>query len=134
MENKNISYKKAALIAVILLIILFVACIAAWIYNSNHAQKGSIARIYQNGILIEEIDLSAVTDSYQIRIDGESGAYNIIEIRSGEIGIVEASCPDKICIHTGFIDTNLLPITCLPNHLVIQVETEEANEMDAIAF
>lgn len=134
MENKNTSYKKAALIAVIFLLILSVFCIAAWVYTNNHAQKGSIARIYQNGTLIEEIDLSAVTDSYQIRIDGEDNTYNIIEIRPGEIGIVEASCPDKICIHTGFIDTNLLPITCLPNHLVIQVETEEADGMDAIAF
>jgi hypothetical protein len=40
------------------------------------------------------------------------------------LAIVSASCPDQICVHQGFISTSLLPITCLPNRLVIRVREE----------
>ncbi|MGN0298703.1 MAG: NusG domain II-containing protein [Lachnospiraceae bacterium] len=115
---------------------LLAACLLGWYYQTNHAQTGHLARIYQNGILVQEIDLSSVTETYQLRFEGENGSYNIVEIRPQEIGIVEASCPDKICIHTGFIHTNLIPITCLPNHLVIQIESDENTQLDldGVAF
>ena len=54
----------------------------------------------------------------------EDGSYNRFAIMDGYVNMPEASCPDQICVHQGFISTSLLPITCLPNRLVIRVREE----------
>lgn len=93
------------------------------------------ACIYQEGKLIESIDLSTVTQSYQLTFEAEDGSYNTVEIRPGQIAVTEASCPDHICVNQGFIGNSMLPITCLPNKLVIQlVENSPGITPDAITY
>ena len=59
-------------------------------------------------------------------IEGENGAYNLLEIREGEVGIVDASCPDKLCENMGFISQP---------QLIIQIVGEEASMgLDGIAY
>ena len=91
-----------------------------------------MAYIYQNGNLVQSISLWDVTEAYRITIKGENNAENEIEVRPGSIGMISASCPDKLCVHQGFIDNSLLPVTCLPNRLVIQVRTEKISQKDEI--
>ena len=62
-----------------------------------------------------------MTDEYTFEVPGENGASNTGCVRPGSIAIISATCPDQICVHQGFISTSLLPITCLPNRLVIRV-------------
>lgn len=102
--------------------ILFIVSAAACIFIFNHESEKCTAHIYQNGQLIRSIDLTQVTESYTFDITGDDGAVNTIEVRPGEIAIVEATCPDKVCINMGFIKNGLLPITCLPNKLVIEID------------
>ena len=54
-------------------------------------------------------------------IEGASGCVNEVEVRPGCIAIISADCPDKLCVHQGFISDSRLPITCLPNRLVIRL-------------
>ena len=130
--KKNIpSSIKTAFALTIFLAAVFCICLV-WILSANFSFPTDIpnsaqitADIYQDGILIECIDLSAVTESYRFTITGENNCRNEIEVRPGGIGIISADCPDKLCVHQGFITSNLLPITCLPNRLVIQIRTEE---------
>lgn len=65
-----------------------------------------------------------MTDEYTFEVPGEGGASNTVCVRPGSIAIISANCPDQICVHQGFISTSLLPITCLPNRLVIRVREE----------
>jgi len=126
--------KRAVLFSVLLFIILF-GCLL-WIVLRGNTIFGNsivssdkeaqiIADIYQDGRLLQSIPLHTVTEAYTFTITGDNGCENTIEVRPGSIGILSASCPDKLCVHQGFIDTSLLPITCLPNRLVIQVRMEE---------
>lgn len=103
-----------------------------WIFFFADKDTSShrIADIYQNGVLIQSIHLTEVTESYIFTITGENNCRNVIEVRPGSIGILSADCPDKLCVHQGFIDSTLLPITCLPNRLVIQIRTEDSSEED----
>ena len=80
--------------------------------------------LYQNGELLQTIRLDTVTTEYTFEVSGNAGATNTVCVRPGSIAIVSASCPDQICVHQGFISTSLLPITCLPNRLVIRVREE----------
>ena len=93
--------------------------------DSPTAHKHIIADIYQNGTLLQSISLDAVTENYRLTVTGENNCTNEIEVRPGCIGIISASCPDKLCVHQGFIDSGLLPVTCLPNRLVIQIRKED---------
>lgn len=89
---------------------------------------GYTADIYQSGELLTSIDLSAVSQPYVFTVTGENGCTNEIEVRPDQIGIISADCPDKLCVHQGFISDSRLPITCLPNRLVIQLRPTVGQE------
>ena len=83
--------------------------------------------------LIYTIDLNSVKETYRLTIDGEDKSENIVEVRNGSIGIIEASCNDHICIDTGFIDNSSVPVVCLPNKIIIEISDNTDNSIDAVA-
>lgn len=116
------SYRKNALIIGIAVGIVFVIClIFIFLFPSLQKNTELTALVYQDGKLIHTINLGLVTDDYELTIFGDNGQYNLIEVRRGSIGITDASCPDKLCVHMGFQETTLLPITCLPNNVVVRI-------------
>ena len=100
------------------------------------AGKERIAYIYSDDKLVKTIDLNSVEQPYSFVITNSSGGSNTIEVRHGEIGVTQATCPDAICGKTGFIDSPLLPIICLPNNLVIKISSSENTDIipDAVAW
>lgn len=120
--QKNTSYKKIAY--GIIAFLLFVLCGSfCWIFLSSRNTSSMTANIYQEGNLIKSIPLDTVTAPYEFTVTGKDGCTNVISVRQNEIGMISADCPDKICVNQGFIHSDLLPITCLPNRLVIRLET-----------
>ena len=104
------------------------------IYQSRTSTGNYVASIYQDGILIQRIPLDKNSPSYSFEItnsNSDSTYSNTIEIHSDSIGITAANCPDKLCVKQGFIHNSLLPITCLPNHLVILIEKESSISSEA---
>lgn len=128
-KNFSASTKIACALTLTLAAMLCLCLVWIWSAKSSfHDTEQNVqitADIYQNGTLLQSIDLSSVTESYLLTITGENNCRNEIEVRPGSIGIISANCPDKLCVHQGFIDTSLLPITCLPNRLVIQIRTDK---------
>lgn len=136
MKKHNINKN---LIAVIILFIVVLVLSVIWFFLSGgmneHLENAvKTAKIYQDGKEIYSIPLNEVEESYELEIDGENGAKNIILVEKGQISVKEASCPDKICIKTGPVTNGRIPITCLPNHLVIQIEEEEADDVDITSY
>lgn len=65
---------------------------------------------------------------YSLLVDGEyelNGGTNILHIEDGKAWLVDATCPDKLCVNQGKIDSNGETITCLPNKLTITVISAE---------
>lgn len=121
------SIKRSALIIGAILTVL-VAVSAAFLFDlwKKAPSKGTMtAQIFQNGELIKSIDLNQVKESYTFTVTGDNGCTNTIEVRPQSIGIISADCPDKLCISQGFIHNSLLPVTCLPNRLVIQISSSD---------
>ncbi|WP_027430857.1 NusG domain II-containing protein [Lachnospira multipara] len=135
-KSKASSKKIAIILSLLILVIGLGAGLSLYIMNKE-ATDGSYAYIYQNNELIKVVDLTNVKEDYEFRIDSEDGGYNIVKVTTdGSIGIIEASCPDHVCMNTGFIRNGLVPITCLPNELVIEVKNskEDSNlEYDGVA-
>jgi len=122
------------LILSIALLAVIAGCSVFFIWMQKQAtDRATIAYIYQNGELIETIDLSAVEEAYTFTVEGDDGSYNVIEVRPGEIGIIEASCPDHLCMETGFIHNGTIPVVCLPNALIIEVKSAEDTGSDTNA-
>lgn len=95
------------------------------------APDSLVAEIYQDGTLIQTIDLSTLTQPKEITlVSGEN--TNIILAEFGQISMKSANCPDQLCVHQGAIKTGLYPIVCLPNRVTIKLTGKAPNQPDAI--
>lgn len=121
---------------IVMAVILVLFAVSLFLVIFRHSSEGNSRRavITQDGKLLYEIELDKVTETYQIRIDGKDGCYNIIEVRPGSIGVCEASCPDKVCVNMGFISDGLLPVTCLPNRVIIRIENDKISDSDIAVY
>ena len=59
------------------------------------------------------------------------GATNVCEIRDGKVRMIEADCPDQLCIKQGAFGVDGGMIVCLPNRVVI--EPASGDNADAIS-
>lgn len=123
MENKK-SIRTAALLIAAFLILVMAACLLYLLAVRNHEQN-CVAEIYQNGKLVLTIPLDQVQEPYTLDIEGENGHVNRIEVRPGSIGMIYADCPDLLCVKQGFIHSPTIPVTCLPNRIVIRLRPVE---------
>lgn len=123
---------KRNLILGMITMLLLAAGMIGCIFVAN-TQHGTVAVIYQNGQEVQRIDLSAVTAAYTITLYGENNAENIISVENGAIFMQYASCPDKLCVHRGKLTGSGLPLVCLPNHVVIEIQGG-STEFDAVAY
>lgn len=129
-ENKTVF-----LLCAILIICVIISLAVIMGRKKSVPENGRYARIYQNGTIIRTIDLSAVEEPYQFTICGADGEENTIEVKNGEIGMISANCRDQICVKMGFVHSAAMPVTCLPNHIVIEVgSSSEENEPDGVAY
>lgn len=129
----NPTLRKRAIFLSIALLVLFIISGVFLIYRFRDVSKPYTAYIYQNGILTETIDLSMVTSSYTLIYRTNDGGENHILVEPGSIAVVSANCPDKVCVHQGTIRNSLLPITCLPHGLVIELKANLDN-IDTITY
>lgn len=117
-------------------LIVFIIAVSSFFifYNGRNVTYSNTNRavIYSEGKIIGEYVLN---DKYKNEFTVKtSNGYNKIKIENGEIWIEDASCTDKYCIHQGKISGSGENIVCLPNKLIIKVESEKKNkEIDFIA-
>ena len=50
------------------------------------------------------------------------GVLAAAALLSGRIRVESADCPDQVCVDQGWISDGTVPVVCLPNRLVIQIE------------
>ena len=107
---------------IIIFSVATVLCLGVWLYISNVSSPSKVVGIYQNGSLVEKIDLNSVTGQREITLSGEYGD-NVILVSNGHIEMKSADCPDKICVEHGELKSSASPIVCLPNKVVIKFES-----------
>jgi hypothetical protein len=79
---------------------------------------GTWVEIVQDETVLYTINLTESEDR-TIVVEYE-GRTNTIEIKEGKICVSQAECPDHTCVKMGTLNSNALPIVCLPNHLVVR--------------
>lgn len=109
---------KGVKIILICVIVVFAVSTVLSLYFLRPSNSKNVVIIRDNEVLYS-FDLSTA-ENQTIRIDYESGGYNIVEIENGEVRISEADCPDKTCVKTGTLKSEEIPVVCLPHHLILR--------------
>ena len=89
-------------------------------YQQTGPSDGLIAVITRDGQLVERIDLQQVNAPRQIILPGPY--HEIVQVEPGRIRFQQADCPDKICVHTGWLEEPGDVAVCLPNRAVVKIE------------
>lgn len=92
------------------------------------ADKNVTAKIYENGSLMQEIDLTKVEEPYRVNING-----GVLLVENGRICYETASCPDQLCVKFKWLSKNGDVASCLPNRTVVSVSSLEEN-IDVISY
>lgn len=112
------------LVSILLFISLFVFCI----FKLNEKKDKLIANVYYKDKLELSIDLNTKLKDYEIR--GENGPVRI-KAGEGKIKVLEEDSPLHICSKQGYISKSYETIVCLPNKVLIKLES--VSNIDAIA-
>ena len=110
-EKTSVWKRDGALIAVLLALTA-----AAFLWPGGRSGAGAEAVVRVSGQEIGRYALSR-PGVYSL-----NGGTNLLEIRDGAAAIMEADCPDGLCIRQGKIRRSGQCITCLPNRLTVTIE------------
>lgn len=120
---------------ILLFALALIAIIAGYgvLRNSGRVNDttANIAIIKQNNKVIKRINLSTINDEQRITIDGKY--YNTILFEKGKIRFEDASCPDKLCVKTGWLTRKGETAVCLPNQTIITVEGH-LEDVDGVTY
>jgi len=106
------------LLAVLICVgLIFISSIVIVVIRDNQP-AGQMVEIIQDGATLYTFDLSKAKNQ-TIRIDTPDSGYNVVTIQDGTIFMSEANCPDLICVHTGVLRSENVPIVCLPHKVII---------------
>lgn len=122
LENKP-DIKKKDIVFIIALIAVGVV-MSAFLLLTKTYDKNGVCIVKSDGEIKYKLPLS---EDITIDIEGENGAYNTLVIKSGRACVIDASCKDKLCHKMGNIKYDGQSIICLPNKLVISVESTNVN-------
>lgn len=102
--------------------------------SEKYHNETKVAKITVDGKLYRTVELTK--EEQTIEIKTEFG-YNLLKVHDYGIQMIDADCPDDICLTFGFVDRVGGTIVCLPNKVLVEVEGEtgtgEGDEVDVIA-
>lgn len=116
---------------IIIGVVLVVAGILAFFLYFVNSDSGKYVRVEINGETVETISINKDFEK-QYTTDGNT---NTLVIKDGKASVIEANCPDKLCVSSMAIKRTGESIICLPHKFVVTVldEKDSDTEIDAVA-
>lgn len=107
----------------VIVCIAFLALLAHLVIGTDGAGKVTVK---VNGELKGTYSLA---EDQEIEINGGT---NILQIKNGRADMTEADCPDQLCVNQRAVSRQGESIICLPNKVIVEVESSESSELDAV--
>lgn len=117
---------KSDLKLILLIFIITFSMIFIMIFTKKDGNKKAVV-YYENKVILT-IDLNNNLKKDYI-VKGYNGDVKIVT-KNGKIRVDEENSPMHICSKQGFISESYETIVCLPNKIIIKIETD--NEYDTI--
>lgn len=117
---------------ILIAVIVVIAAAGFIFYSINKKETGpqDKVQILINASLYKEVNLNE-DQTIEITEDGE--VKNVVEIKDNKVSVIEANCPDQVCIHQKTIEKDGEMIICLPNKVVVTIVGSEASDTDSVA-
>ena len=126
---KGLKLTKADKWLIVLLLSAALAGIAAQQLLAVHQRPATI-EIKAHGKLLHSI--APRTGDHQTIHLGEEGRHNVVEIRDGRVRMLEANCPDQLCVRSGWVSQPPRQIVCLPHAILVDVVSQGESDVDHI--
>ena len=107
----------------ILALVLLTALSVAFLVRQRLLSRDGLKAVIQAGGQ-ERQELKLSKDQEFWVGDSEIGR-NLVRVKDGTVAVVQADCPDKVCVHTGPISQEGEVIACLPHGLIIYIPRGE---------
>ena len=107
-------------LALLLIGVFLFVCSQFFFYQPN-PQSRVVIKV--SGEIIQTIPLQKGTSQERFIVEGKKGKA-IVEIKELKVRMLEAPCPDQICVNQGWIDSPWQTIVCVPNEIVIYLDKE----------
>ena len=108
--------KKKEIIIVALIVII--AIVPIFLINSNTSNQKNVQLSIDNEPYKDILFDESTKETYTVETDD---GYNTILIENGTIKVIEANCPNQVCVHTKAISESGEMIVCLPHKLVVEI-------------
>ena len=107
---------------ILALVLLTVLAAAFLVWQRLSGREGVKAVVQVGGQGKQELDLS---QDQEFWVGDPEIGRNLIRVEDGAVMVVQADCPDKICVHTGPISQEGEVIACLPHGVIIYIPPGE---------
>lgn len=115
---------------ILILVSLIVAVFLLFVMNITKIE-GGYATVVINGIETQSYPLN---ENISIRLSNdETNGYNVLVIEDGYASIIEANCPDKLCVRQRKIKYNGQTLVCLPNKTTVKIVSNTNSDTDFIS-
>ena len=108
-------------------IILFVAGMAFLLHEFIGGKGAGCVTVKVDG---EIQGVYRLSEDQEIEINGGT---NTLKINNGTADMTWADCPDKLCVNQRAVSKSGESIICLPNRVIVTVDSSENSEFDAVA-
>lgn len=122
-----LTWADKTLIAVLTLLALAGIGVPLWSQSSATAIPQAV--ITADGQVVKTVKLDGHHEMIPIT---SSTGYDLVEVSGKQVRIVEADCPDKLCVNQGWISRSPQQIVCLPNRVVVKIINGKAMDVDTI--
>ena len=111
--------------------ILLTAFLLGTIPSFMNKGTPAIVKVIQDG---QEVGIYPLSEDTTVSVPYGEENYNLLFINNGKASISDADCPDGLCVRSRSISRNGESIICLPHKLVIEIESKEESELDAVTY
>ena len=111
--------KKLTILIISLLVLLSAAAVA--FQKLSPAGEGLSAVVALDGQQVMEIPLTAPQDMTEIKLHEKLGVEIVLEYTGDRIRFKTSSCPDKICINSGWLSRDMDIAVCMPNRTSVVI-------------
>ena len=114
---------------IVLILALLLLALLAWGALRLTKKPGGEAVVTVDGVLVATLPLSIEA---RLPVGAERGFLNVVEVADGRVRVVDADCPDRLCVRQGWIRYDGESIVCLPHKLIVSIRGG-GQDLDAVA-
>lgn len=110
----------------LLIVALAVACLLAWPIAAAARTSGESVEVSGPA----GVTVVSLSEDRVLRVTGRTGELTVV-VERGAVRVLEADCPDHVCVKTGAISASGSVVACVPNGVVIRVGGGDGDGLDA---